>query len=61
MSFSGMKAVVLIGVLFALVVAVHKFGLPGWLVPVGLLLTGAILRGSEKKSSTPTGQVNKTI
>ena len=51
MSFSGLRAVVLVAVLIGLVVAVTKFDLPGWLVPVGLLVTGVVLKKSEKAAS----------
>jgi hypothetical protein len=51
MSFSGLRAVVLVAVLFGLVVAVKKFDLPGWLVPVGLLATGVVLKNTEKAVS----------
>jgi hypothetical protein len=51
MSFSGLRAGVLVAVLIGLVVAVTKFDLPGWLVPVGLLVTGAALKNSEKAVS----------
>jgi hypothetical protein len=49
--FSGMRAVILIVVLVVLVLGVTKFGLPGWLLPVGLLLTAGTLKGAEKKAS----------
>jgi hypothetical protein len=51
MSFSGLRAVVLVGVLIGLVVAVTKFDLPGWFVPIGLLITAAALKNSEKAVS----------
>ena len=50
MGFSGVRAVVLIAVLVALVLAVTRFDLPGWIIPVGLLLSAAALKGSEKKA-----------
>jgi hypothetical protein len=46
-----MRAVVLVAVLIGLVVAVTKFDLPGWLVPVGLLVTGVALKNTEKAVS----------
>ena len=52
MGFSGVRAVILIIVLFSLVLGVTKLNLPGWIVPVGLLVTGGILKGAEKKAST---------
>jgi hypothetical protein len=51
MGFSGIRVIVLIVVLVGLVLGVTKLGLPGWLVPVGLLLTAGILKGAEKKAS----------
>lgn len=51
MSFSGLRAVVLVAVLIGLVVAVTKFDLPRWLVPVGLLVTGVALKNTEKAVS----------
>ena len=50
MGFSGIRAVILIVVLIALVLAVTKGGLPGWILPVGLLVTAGALKGSEKKA-----------
>jgi hypothetical protein len=51
MGFSGMRAVILIGVLIGLVLAVTKLGLPGWILPVGLVLTAGLLRAAEKRAS----------
>ena len=51
MGFSGIRAVILIVVLVGLMVAVGKFDLPGWILPVGLLLTAGLLKGAEKKAS----------
>ena len=51
MGFSGTRAVVLLVVLVLLVLGVTKLDLPGWLVPVGLLLTAGVLKGAEKKAS----------
>jgi hypothetical protein len=34
----------MVGVLVALVLAVTKLGLPGWLLPVGLIVTGILLK-----------------
>jgi hypothetical protein len=50
MGFSGIRAVILIAVLIVLVLAVTKGGLPGWILPVGLLISAAALKGSEKKA-----------
>jgi len=51
MGFSGIRAVILIAVLIGLVLAVTKLGLPGWILPVGLVLTAGLLRAAEKKAS----------
>jgi hypothetical protein len=51
MGFSGFRAIIMIAVLIGLVVAVTKFDLPGWLLPVGLLATGALLKNAEKAAS----------
>jgi hypothetical protein len=48
MSFSGLRAIILLAVLFSLVLAVSKFDLPGWIVPVGMVVTGVALKKSEK-------------
>jgi hypothetical protein len=52
MGFSGMRAVILIVVLIALVLGTTKFGLPGWFVPVGLILAAVALKGAEKRASS---------
>jgi hypothetical protein len=51
MGFSGRRAAILIVVLVGLVIGVTKLGLPGWMLPVGLLLTAGLLKGAEKKAS----------
>lgn len=51
MGFSGMRAVVLVVVLIGLVLAVTKLDLPGWIVPVGLVLSAGLLKAAEKKAS----------
>jgi hypothetical protein len=51
MGFSGIRAVILVVVLIVLVLGATKLGLPGWLLPVGLLLTAGALKGAEKKAS----------
>ena len=52
MGFSGIRAAILIVVLVGLVLAVTKLGIPGWIVPVGLLVTAGALKGAEKKASS---------
>ena len=54
MGFSGIRAVILMVVLIALVLGVVKLGLPGWILPVGLLVTAGALKGSEKKAEQKT-------
>jgi len=51
MGFSGIRAVILIVVFVVLLLCVTKLDLPGWLLPVGLLLTAGVLKGAEKKAS----------
>jgi hypothetical protein len=51
MGFSGARAIVLIAVLVVLMVAVSKFDLPGWIVPIGLLVSAGILKNKEKAAS----------
>ena len=51
MSFGGIRAVILIGALVVLGVAVFKFDFPGFLLPVGLLATGMVLKATEDGSS----------
>jgi hypothetical protein len=45
MGFSGVRAIVMIGILIALVLAVTKLGLPGWMLPVGLIVSGILVKG----------------
>ena len=51
MGFSGMRAVIMVAMLIALAIGVFKFDLPGWILPVGLLATGVVLKGSEERAS----------
>ena len=52
MGFSGIRALVMIVVLVALMVGMSKFNLPGWTIPVGLLFTGAVLKASIQKRTS---------
>lgn len=52
MGFSGIRAVILIAVLIGLVLGVSRFDLPGWLVPAGLILAAAVMKGWEKRPSS---------
>jgi hypothetical protein len=51
MGFSGVRALILLVVLVVLALAVTQLDFPGWILPVGLILAGTILRSSEKKAS----------
>ena len=51
MGFSGSRAIIMIAVLVVLAIAVTKFDLPGWLLPVGLVATGVFLKNAEKAAS----------
>ena len=44
MGFSGIRALIMVVVLIALVLAVTKLGMPGWILPVGLIGTGVLLK-----------------
>ena len=52
MGFSGIRAIIMVVVLVCLAVAVTKFDLPGWLLPVGLVATGAAMKAWEKRASS---------
>ena len=52
MGFSGLREAIMIAVLVTLIVAVTKFDLPGWLLPVGLIVSGALLKNSEQRASS---------
>ncbi|HET8532477.1 MAG TPA: hypothetical protein VFO08_15105 [Methylomirabilota bacterium] len=52
MGFSGLRAIILVFVLVALMVGVSRFDLPGWTVPVGLLGSAALLKAWEKRASS---------
>ena len=51
MGFSGVRALILIAVLITLVLGATRLHFPGWIVPVGLILAGGVLKGTEKKAS----------
>jgi hypothetical protein len=44
MGFSGFRALIMVAVLILLVLCVTKLGLPGWVLPVGLIGTGILLK-----------------
>ncbi len=53
MSFGGIRALIMIAVLVLLIVGMSRFDLPGWIIPVGLLATGAVLKAKTKSTSSP--------
>ena len=50
MGFSGFRAVMMIAAFVLLVVAVTRFDLPGWIIPVGLIVAGVVVRAKEKRA-----------
>ena len=52
MGFSGIRAAIMIAVLVGLLLAVTKFDLPGWILPVGLILCGVVLKNAEQAASS---------
>jgi hypothetical protein len=52
MGFSGLRAIVMIVVLVGLVLGVTRFDLPGWSVPVGLIVAALLLKGWEKRATS---------
>src|SRR5262245_8694339 len=52
MGFSGMRAVIMVFVLVVLVVAVSQLDLPGWIVPVGLIAVGVLMKAWQTRASS---------
>ena len=52
MGFSGLRAIIMVIVLIVLFVAVSQLDLPGWIIPVGLIGAGVLLKGWEKRASS---------
>jgi hypothetical protein len=52
MGFSGLRAIIMVGILLVLLVAVSKFDLPGWIIPVGLIGAGVVLKGWGNRASS---------
>ena len=52
MGFSGIRAVIMIGILIALVLAVTKLDMPGWILPVGLIVSGILVKSVTIKRAT---------
>jgi hypothetical protein len=52
MGFSGVRAVIMIALLIGLVLAVTKLNMPGWILPVGLIGGGVLVKGVTIKKAT---------
>jgi hypothetical protein len=52
MGFSGGRALIMIVILVALVLAVTKLGLPGWILPVGLIGSGILVKSVTIKRAS---------
>jgi len=52
MGFSGVRAVIMIAILVGLVLAVTKLDWPGWILPVGLIVSGVLVKGVTIKKVT---------
>jgi hypothetical protein len=50
--FSGIRAIIMVAVLIILLLGVIRFDLPGWLLPVGLIAAGVVLKAWEKRASS---------
>ena len=52
MGFSGVRALIMVVILIALVLAVTKLGLPGWILPVGLIVSGIVVKSVNVSRAT---------
>ncbi len=52
MGFSGIRALIMVVVLVGLLLGVVKLDLPGWTLPVGLIVAGVLMKAWEKRAST---------
>jgi len=52
MGFSGIRAIILVAVLVVLLIGVSNYDLPGWILPVGLIGAGVLLKAWEKRASS---------
>jgi hypothetical protein len=52
MGFSGVRAVIMIAILIGLVLAVTKLDLPGWILPVGLIVSGILVKSVTINKAT---------
>jgi hypothetical protein len=50
--FSGIRAIIMVAVLIVLLLGVIRFDLPGWLLPVGLIAAGVVVKAWEKRASS---------
>jgi hypothetical protein len=50
--FSGLRAIIMVVVLIVLLIGVTRFDLPGWILPVGLIAAGVVIKGWEKRASS---------
>lgn len=55
MGFSGIRAVIMLVILVALVLAVTKLDMPGWIVPVGFIVSGILVRSVTITTKTSSG------
>jgi len=52
MGFSGVRAVIMIAILIGLILAVTKLDMPGWVLPVGLIVSGVLVKSVTIKRAT---------
>ena len=52
MGFSGVRALVMIAILIGLVLMVTKLDMPGWILPVGLIVSGILVKSVTIKRAT---------
>jgi len=52
MGFSGVRAVIMFAILIALVLAVTKLDMPGWILPVGLIVSGILVKSVTINKAT---------
>ncbi|HET9856124.1 MAG TPA: hypothetical protein VFR53_13795 [Methylomirabilota bacterium] len=52
MGFSGFRALIMVAVLVVLMLGVTTYDLPGWILPVGLIGAGVLLKAWENRASS---------
>ena len=52
MGFSGLRALIMVAVLVVLVFGVTTYDLPGWILPVGLIGAGVLMKAWESRASS---------